>query len=399
MERILIRHLTGARSNQVDEFSALQARELIVGRDQTAHIRFDPDMDDLVSRQHVRIVQDPGAPEAFQLVDLQSRNGTFLNRERVYGAVCLNHNDLVQVGAGGPEFRFEIDPPPVNAARPTREASPETLARLGIKSTRESFPPGPAQSRPVGRATVERMLGDVVLRVKGSSDKSALFAGMALAAILAVGAITWLYLRQSRFEQAAEQDRNLSSLQQIIEESKRNPEIADSMKKEIARLGSRLNQSDQRHQEEITKLITEFNSRIAQDEALKAARAVQSPSGVFPVQTPIPQVQIPGVQPVPQPGATSGDIFQQSYDSLMDKATEKSQHGQAKEALTLVEIAIGKESNRWEGYEFAGQLAGMLEDYGKATSMMQKALQLAPAESREDIQYKLDDLKQKMEKK
>src|SRR5579859_3225755 len=129
MQKIVIRHLSGARADQVDEFPVSGAQELIVGRDALASVKFDPDLDDLVSRQHVKIVRDPADSEGFQLVDLQSRNGTFLNQTRVYGVVRLSHDDVVQLGAGGPEFRFEIFPPPVETrARPTREASREMLA-------------------------------------------------------------------------------------------------------------------------------------------------------------------------------------------------------------------------------------------------------------------------------
>ena len=231
MHKIIIRHLTGARANQVDEFSSLTVRELIVGRDITANVRFDPDLDDLVSRQHVKIARDPADPDAYQLIDLQSRNGTFLNRQRAYSAMRIEHGDIVQVGAGGPEFRFEIDPPPARArvtrdagtmsgttsgfgvARPTRESWP-TLCRGSTMGSTMSAPPPPMpmESRPAGRATVERMLGDVFTRVRKESNKSALFAGMALAAILAVGAVTWIHLKQSRTEQAAAEEQNLQNL-------------------------------------------------------------------------------------------------------------------------------------------------------------------------------------------
>ena len=89
MERILIRHLSGARAGQVDEFPAAETNEILVGRDPEASGRFDPSREDLVSRQHVKIVRDPESPNEFAIVDLQSRNGTFLNRQRIYAPARL----------------------------------------------------------------------------------------------------------------------------------------------------------------------------------------------------------------------------------------------------------------------------------------------------------------------
>jgi FHA domain len=56
------------------------AKELVVGREVGTSIRFDPDRDDLVNRQHAKVQHDSSDPESLQLVDLRSRNGTFLAR-------------------------------------------------------------------------------------------------------------------------------------------------------------------------------------------------------------------------------------------------------------------------------------------------------------------------------
>jgi Tfp pilus assembly protein PilF len=80
----------------------------------------------------------------------------------------------------------------------------------------------------------------------------------------------------------------------------------------------------------------------------------------------------------------------------MEKATQQFQQGQARAALNLMQMAIEKDRGRWDGYEFAGQIAGALKDYELASSMFRKALMLAPADNRQDVQYKLDDVKQKM---
>ncbi len=284
MQKIVIRHLTGARANQVDEFSMAAVKELIIGREASASIRFDPDRDDLVSRQHAKVQLDSSDAESLQLVDLQSRNGTFLNRQRVYGAIRINHNDVVQLGAGGPEFRLEMDPPPSGAARPTRQASLDTLGRLGSKATREAWPSAiagaPAVSgvpavgpRPVGRGTVERMLGEAFGHVKRETNRLTWVGIAALVAIVAVGGGIRYYLRESATAQAAAQEQNIQTLQRMNEELKKNPAAAESMKQQIARLESELERSDQRHTATVQALLKEVEARVARQEQMKAAMA------------------------------------------------------------------------------------------------------------------------------
>ena len=106
MNKILIRHLSGDRAQQADEFAAFGFRELIVWRDPAAQVRFDPDRDDLVSRQHLKIMADPSVPNTYQVVDLQSRNGTFINHQRVFGSQRISSGDVIQLGPGGPEIRW-----------------------------------------------------------------------------------------------------------------------------------------------------------------------------------------------------------------------------------------------------------------------------------------------------
>src|SRR4051812_44125052 len=52
--------------------------------------------DQSVSRRHLRLVP---SPVALSLVDLDSRNGTFVNGNRVDGRVVLEQGDVVRLGA------------------------------------------------------------------------------------------------------------------------------------------------------------------------------------------------------------------------------------------------------------------------------------------------------------
>ncbi len=185
MQRIIFRHLSGSKANQVEEFPADSSNELIFGRDDAAQIKYDPARDDLVSRQHAKVVRDPGNPGAYIIEDLGSRNGTFLNKQRLTGRAAIAPGDVVQFGPGGPEFQFDLDPRPNVAAR-TREAAASSI--LGSPATRESSPvnsgppsnpssvPAPTgEVKPtVGKATVERMIGDT----RKQGQKTTLFVGL-----------------------------------------------------------------------------------------------------------------------------------------------------------------------------------------------------------------------------
>lgn len=108
MQRIRLRHLRGSRAAEVDEFPVVDALELLLGRDPSASVRFDPERDDLVGRRHARIVTDPEVAGGFLIMDLDSLNGTFVNRDRVVGRVALRPGDVVGLGADGPELLFDL---------------------------------------------------------------------------------------------------------------------------------------------------------------------------------------------------------------------------------------------------------------------------------------------------
>jgi serine protease Do len=120
-QKIIIRHLSGSKVNQTNVFPNSSFKELSIGRDEGVDIQYDSVKDDLVSRQHAIIFREDG--NRFMIKDEKSRNGTFVNKQRISGTSAISHNDIVQFGPGGPEFRFELNPPPKSVPPPTREAS------------------------------------------------------------------------------------------------------------------------------------------------------------------------------------------------------------------------------------------------------------------------------------
>ena len=209
MERIILKHLSGSKTGQVEEFPLKHFTELLIGRDPGSSVQFHPEQDDLVGRRHAKIEPDARNPGQFLVVDLASRNGTFLNRRRIYEPTRIAPGDVLQFGPGGPEFQFEVDPPGGPAASAPRPvpAQPTVVAQAAPASHVPLPPPrratalGPQGSPPaaglrqgVGAATVERMIARSSPRPKYSYT-GLLALIMSLASIALVG---FLYLGGAR---------------------------------------------------------------------------------------------------------------------------------------------------------------------------------------------------------
>jgi len=235
MERIVLRHLNGTKANQVEEFPLNHFKELSIGRDPSSTVKYDPDQDDLVGRAHARIAQDAADPAQFSITDLGSRNGTFVNKQRIVGAARINPGDVIQLGPGGPEFQFDIEPRPETAVRPTRIAENAVSA---LPPTREgSFsgvstlaaaagPTAAVSGTRVGKATVERMIADT----KGESRKVLLMVVGGLLLVVALVAAALIY--KSRVD-AQRTEQQLAKSGQMTSE-------------EMAKLGSGLNSVKER---------------------------------------------------------------------------------------------------------------------------------------------------------
>lgn len=160
IERYVIRHISGTKANQVEEFD-FNKQELSIGRTAGSDIQYDPEQEVIVSREHGKIVKVTADPPQFSIIDNNSRNGIFVNKVRVKGSATLNPGDEVQLGSNGPVFAFDIYPRPQNMMMETKIMDIPT----SIKATTVSeVSPGASASasEPVktglGKQTVERML-------------------------------------------------------------------------------------------------------------------------------------------------------------------------------------------------------------------------------------------------
>jgi S1-C subfamily serine protease len=166
--KIVLRHQNSSKANQTDEFPAGINAEVLIGRDAGCAVRFDETRDDLVSHKHAKIHVEKVDPFEVSLADLGSSNGTFVNKRRIFSPTRLTPGDMIQLGAGGPEFQFDLNPRPALSkatrlaeqpviSQPTREAiSPVAAAQLPTQPAGAA--PAAYGSTTVGKATVERMI-------------------------------------------------------------------------------------------------------------------------------------------------------------------------------------------------------------------------------------------------
>ncbi len=206
--RIVIRHLSGSKVNQIDQFDLEGLQEITIGRDPNSTVAYDLRRDDEVSRKHavIRVKKDNGKEMYFRIADVNSSNGTLLNGERIGGEVELLPEDVVELGSGGPKFTFDVQPRPdylpsrtramgaldAEATRILTVADAGATAQHGaVADTQEraAMTPATATKGPIGRTTILRMLSD-----ERRSSRQTWIAALAAVLVLAIiggGALYW----------------------------------------------------------------------------------------------------------------------------------------------------------------------------------------------------------------
>jgi pSer/pThr/pTyr-binding forkhead associated (FHA) protein len=209
--RILISHLAGSKTNQVEQFPIESFPELSIGREPGSAILFDSPRDDAVSRKHAVIKVIPGDPPSFKLSDLNSSNGTFLNDERLTRETELLPNDVIQLGTSGPKFTFDLEPRPINLAARTRIVSAAGSPATRVIDAVEAAPLPPTTLSPrlenkpsVGRDTVMRLLSEQ----RQTTSRVGLYAlAGVLAIILVAGGAIYYKSQRDVAEEAAQVER------------------------------------------------------------------------------------------------------------------------------------------------------------------------------------------------
>ena len=150
------------------------------GRHPQSDLRFDAEQDLDVSTRHAAVALQG---ERYVLRDLSSRNGTFVNGEKVTGDVELSDGDVLRFGVNGPEAEFHLvregAEQVIEAVKAPPAASRAPEGKLWPTAERRT--PAPAPARAKASATS-------VLRAQVSAQK-ARFRGLMIAlGIIVVGA-------------------------------------------------------------------------------------------------------------------------------------------------------------------------------------------------------------------
>ncbi len=112
-----------------------ETEEVILGRDPSCQIVLETKMYSMVSRRHalIRLHSEQTTPHGlrWEICDLNSINGTYINGQRLQGSQILQVGDRIRLGYNGPEFIFDhlsnqqsttlvsppvnLNPPPINS--------------------------------------------------------------------------------------------------------------------------------------------------------------------------------------------------------------------------------------------------------------------------------------------
>ncbi|OAI26152.1 phosphopeptide-binding protein [Methylosinus sp. R-45379] len=214
VERVVIRHLSGSKANQIEQLPIGDLKEITIGRDPTSKIAFDPTIDGVVSRQHAVIrIEGEGDDLKFELIDLNSSNGTFLNGQRISQNAELLPEDKIELGgAKGPKFTFDLQPRPASFAARTRVIGIDDSAATRLIETAQTaastavaqISSTSTQAHPhkagVGQETVQRLI--VEERRSVSRTWGAVAAGLLAFIALGGGAVYWKQIKDDERHQA-----------------------------------------------------------------------------------------------------------------------------------------------------------------------------------------------------
>lgn len=115
-------------NGQTSDYFLSDHQEMIIGRENDCQILLDSHRYGMVSRRHVLI--RPVGLRQWEIFDLQSANGTYINGKRLIGSQLLQPGDQIILGQKGPVFIFDNSPAPLSHYLQTLEKERLTFTQL-----------------------------------------------------------------------------------------------------------------------------------------------------------------------------------------------------------------------------------------------------------------------------
>ena len=178
--------LSGARAGELVTFTK---HYIGIGRHPLSDVRFDAERDLDVSSRHASIMRKT---DGFVLQDLNSKNGTFVNGQRVAADVALRPGDVISFGEKGPALEFQVLEAEQGAAGTTAaEAAAGRASKPRAMVSAQAAPAAPRRSSTAVRVAIEVARQTRPLRL--------LVIAMGLAAVT-FGALFWYKGRERQRE-------------------------------------------------------------------------------------------------------------------------------------------------------------------------------------------------------
>lgn len=146
---------------------------VVIGRDPRCQIVLDSQIYGSVSRQHARLSPSPISPSGWQICDLDSANGTFVNGQRLQGCRYLNPGDQILLSQAGPRFVFELRSPVSSGLVPSLPTEPEPVPLTPLPSV-----PLPDASQATSDALTLSQLFPILSTGRDLTRKAYLVPGM-----------------------------------------------------------------------------------------------------------------------------------------------------------------------------------------------------------------------------
>ncbi|MBE9119374.1 PrsW family intramembrane metalloprotease [Tychonema sp. LEGE 07199] len=103
----------GSAASAASKYPLSENGEVAIGRDRNCHIALESIAHGMVSRRHAAVRPlTHGNWTRWQICDLNSANGTYVNGQKLQGCQTLQTGDRISLGQDGPEFIFETSATP-----------------------------------------------------------------------------------------------------------------------------------------------------------------------------------------------------------------------------------------------------------------------------------------------